>query len=84
LKVSRIPYNNVAFTALKAPWTSITGMAAGFADGVDNDMTYTAGAGPQLSSIASGGVVSAMLEDGVVTGAKLASGAVTTAKIGDA
>lgn len=97
LKVSRVPYSNVAFNALKAPWSGITGMPAGFADGVDNDTTYTAGAGLQLSgntfSIANGGVVSAMLADGsvvtskladgAVTGAKLASGAVTTAKIGD-
>lgn len=30
------------------PWTGITGMPAGFADGVDDDHTYTAGAGLQL------------------------------------
>ncbi|MDW8321733.1 MAG: hypothetical protein RMM08_10250 [Armatimonadota bacterium] len=98
LKISRVPYSNTAFNALKAPWSGITGIPAGFADGVDNDTTYTAGAGLQLSgntfSIANGGVVSTMLADGSVvtskladnsvTTAKIASGAVTTAKIGDA
>jgi hypothetical protein len=35
--------------ALSVPWSGITGMPAGFADGVDNDTQYTAGHGLQLS-----------------------------------
>lgn len=32
-----------------APWSGLTGVPAGFADGVDNDTTYTAGAGLSLT-----------------------------------
>jgi hypothetical protein len=32
-----------------APWSGLTGIPAGFADGVDNDTTYTAGTGLLLS-----------------------------------
>ncbi|MBC7228303.1 MAG: hypothetical protein H5T61_13910, partial [Thermoflexales bacterium] len=32
-----------------APWSSLTGVPAGFADGVDNNTTYTAGAGLTLT-----------------------------------
>jgi hypothetical protein len=32
-----------------APWSGLTGIPAGFADGVDNDTTYTAGTGLILS-----------------------------------
>ncbi len=32
-----------------APWSGLSGVPAGFADGVDNDTTYTAGAGLLLS-----------------------------------
>lgn len=60
-------------------------MPAGFADGVDNDTIYKAGAGLQLSgnafSITSGGVVSAKLADGSVTTAKIGDARVTDAKI---
>jgi len=87
VKVNRVPYSQLAFSALSVPWSGIVGMPAGFADGVDNDTTYTAGAGLQLVgntfSIANGGVVSAMLAEGSVTTTKIADGAVTTAKIGD-
>jgi hypothetical protein len=34
-----------AVYALGAPWSGLTGLPAGFADWVDNDTTYTAGAG---------------------------------------
>ena len=85
VKVNRSPYSQLAYTALSVPWGGISGMPAGFADGIDNDTTYTAGAGLQLSgntfSIASGGVASSMLADGAVVTSKLADGAVTTAKI---
>jgi len=37
-----------ALTASNTPWSGLTGVPAGFADGVDNDTTYTAGAGLQL------------------------------------
>jgi hypothetical protein len=35
--------------ALSSPWSGLSGMPAGFADGVDNDTTYTAGTGLTLS-----------------------------------
>ncbi len=35
--------------ALRAPWSGLTGVPAGFADGVDNDTTYTAGDGLTLA-----------------------------------
>jgi len=34
--------------ASKAPWSGLTGVPAGFSDGVDNDTTYTAGDGLAL------------------------------------
>jgi hypothetical protein len=87
VRVNRVPYSQLAFSALNVPWSGISGMPAGFADGVDNDTTYSAGAGLQLSgntfSIATGGVVTGMLADLAVTTAKLADGAVTSAKIAD-
>lgn len=87
VRVHRAPYSQLAYTALSVPWSGITGIPAGFADGVDNDTTYAAGAGLQLSgntfSIASGGVTSAMLADGSVVTSKLADGAVSSAKIAD-
>ncbi len=38
-----------AATATSIPWTGLTGMPAGFLDGVDNDTTYTAGPGLALT-----------------------------------
>ncbi len=38
-----------ALYSLKAPWSGLTGVPAGFADDVDNDTTYTAGTGLTLS-----------------------------------
>ena len=38
-----------ALYARTAPWSGLTGMPAGFADGVDNDTTYTAGTGLTLA-----------------------------------
>ena len=35
--------------AKAAPWSGLTGVPAGFADGVDNDTTYSAGTGLTLS-----------------------------------
>lgn len=42
------PAPNALYSA-RAPWTGLLGMPAGFADGVDNDTTYSAGAGLVLS-----------------------------------
>jgi hypothetical protein len=38
-----------ALYARAAPWTGLSGVPAGFADGADNDTTYSAGAGLTLS-----------------------------------
>lgn len=43
------PYAHYARMAGSAPWDGLTGVPAGFADGEDNDTTYTAGAGLALS-----------------------------------
>ncbi len=40
---------STATVALGAPWGGLTGVPAGFADGVDDDTTYTAGTGLSLS-----------------------------------
>jgi len=45
-KLTAAPY---ALYALSAPWSGLSGVPAGFADGVDNDTTYSAGAGLSLS-----------------------------------
>ncbi|MBN1137576.1 MAG: hypothetical protein JXM73_13395 [Anaerolineae bacterium] len=38
-----------ALYAVASPWSGLTGVPAGFADGVDDDTTYTAGAGLVLT-----------------------------------
>jgi hypothetical protein len=38
-----------AIHAARAPWSGLSGVPAGFADGVDNNTTYTAGAGLALA-----------------------------------
>jgi hypothetical protein len=67
----------LAHQAFSVPWSGISGIPAGFADGIDNDTTYSAGAGLSLSgttfSIASGGIVTGMLADGAVTDPKISS-----------
>lgn len=42
-------YAPSAGTVGSVPWSSLTGMPAGFADGIDNDTQYTAGTGLNLS-----------------------------------
>jgi hypothetical protein len=68
-----------------APWAGISGIPAGFADGVDNDTTYSAGAGLDLAgtvfSLSDQGVTTAKLADQSVTSAKIANGAVGLAQI---
>ena len=61
-----------------APWTGVSGKPPGFADDVDNDTTYSAGAGLTLT-----GTVLALADLGVTT-PKLADNAVTGSKIADA
>ncbi|MBN1774049.1 MAG: hypothetical protein JXB32_22510, partial [Deltaproteobacteria bacterium] len=72
-------------------WTDVTGVPAGFADGTDNDTTYSAGAGLALAGtvFSVNGVTSAMIVDGAVTGADIAVGAIagshiTTGAVGSA
>src|SRR5205807_2570891 len=47
--ITAAPYALYAPSAGSVPWTGITGMPAGFSDGVDNDTTYSAGYGLTLS-----------------------------------
>ncbi|MBN1147787.1 MAG: hypothetical protein JXA78_11070 [Anaerolineales bacterium] len=47
--LSAAPYASYAPSAGSAPWSGLTGVPAGFADGVDNNDTYTNGAGLNLS-----------------------------------
>jgi hypothetical protein len=67
------------------PWTGVTAKPAGFADDVDDDTTYTAGAGLALAgtviSIGTGAVTTGMIQDGAVATADLATGSVTRVKI---
>jgi len=76
-----------AATALGAPWSGLSGVPAGFADGTDNDTQYGAGSGLQLSggvfSIPSKGVTTALLAENAVTSAQIANDAVTTTEILD-
>lgn len=71
--------------AVKAPWSGLTGVPAGFADDTDNDTLYQAGLGLSLSettfNIANNGVTSAMIKDGDVTGTDIANGAITSEHI---
>lgn len=67
-----VPY---AIFASAAPWSGLIGVPAGFADGTDDDTTYTGGSGLDLSgtefSVDSGGITTTMLADASVTSAKL-------------
>lgn len=62
IKLNMAPY---ATFATKAPWTGLTGVPAGFADGIDNDTTYSAGSGLSLGgttfSVANNGISNVML-----------------------
>lgn len=82
-------YATAAQTATVADtvsWSSVIGLPAGFADAVDNDTTYLAGAGLELVAgtfvLADLGVTSQHLASGAVTVEKLADGA-TLAELAD-
>lgn len=73
-----------AATASSAPWAGLSGMPAGFADGVDNDSggtvtSVTAGTGLSGGAITGSGTIS--IANGGVGPAQLASGAVGAAQI---
>ena len=48
VRIVSVPYAIQSEWAKNAPWGGLTGMPAGFADGVDNDTTYSAGTGLTL------------------------------------
>ncbi len=66
-------------------WNALINVPAGFADGVDNDTTYSAGTGLNLIasefSIPSGGISSPLLASSAVTSSKLAASAVGAAAL---
>jgi len=47
---SPVPMATLAFSTTEAPWSGLSGVPEGFADGVDDDTTYTAGTGLDLIS----------------------------------
>ncbi len=52
VRIASVPYAlqaEEAKTAASVPWSGLTGVPAGFADGVDDDTTYTAGTGLTLN-----------------------------------
>ncbi|MEO8427932.1 MAG: tail fiber domain-containing protein [Verrucomicrobiota bacterium] len=75
---------NLGATAT-VPWSALTGLPPGFADGVDNDTIYSAGSGLKLIgtslSIAPAGVVTSMLAVGAVAADNLQDGSVTSSKL---
>jgi hypothetical protein len=68
-------------------WSAISGMPAGFADGVDDDTVYSAGAGIRIdasnviSSTLGTSISTVEIDDGAVTSAKIADGSVTAADL---
>ena len=62
-------------------WTRLKGVPAGFADGVDDNTTYKAGAGISIAgadntiAVATGGVTSSMLADGTISNVDVAADA---------
>ncbi|MCW5933494.1 MAG: hypothetical protein KIT45_04235 [Fimbriimonadia bacterium] len=95
----RVPLHHTPYAVFadKSLWSGLSGIPAGFADGIDDDTTYTAGAGLSLTgttfAIENGGVTNAMLAanavtsdkilDGTVANIDLAANAVTSDKILD-
>lgn len=92
--IRAVPEALRAASSSAAPWSGLSGVPAGFADGIDNDSGGTVisvGAGTGLSggpitgsgtlSIANGGVGSAQIADGSIAAVDLASNAVGTAQL---
>jgi len=85
VKINPTPYS---FYSSQALWRGLLDVPAGFADGIDNDTTYTAGAGLQLSgttfSIATNGVTNGMLASDAASLSKVSGGLMhsTGARIG--
>lgn len=75
----RVPLHPTPYAVFadKSLWSGLSGIPAGFADGIDDDTTYTAGAGLSLTGTTFG------IENGGVTNAMLAANAVTSDKILD-
>jgi hypothetical protein len=74
-----------ALFSTAAPWTGVVGKPAGFADDVDDDTTYTAGAGiavvGTVIGIGGNAVTGAMIQDGAVGTNDLAVSSVIRTKI---
>src|SRR6185369_7283853 len=93
--IAPTPYSIFSDTAGTVSWGALTGIPAGFADGIDNDTTYSAGAGLDLTGtifsigpakvvnnmLSTLSVATANLQDHAVTAAKLATNAVTLTNI---
>lgn len=66
-------------------WSKLTGVPAGFADGVDNDTTYTGGTGISIAgstiSISSAGVGSEQIADDSIAAVDIGAGAVGSSEI---
>jgi hypothetical protein len=79
------PAPSASFSA-ETPWTGVSGKPPGFADDVDDDTTYSAGAGLDLAGtvfgIADGGVTTSKLAGSAVTSAKIADGTIALADLG--
>lgn len=86
-----------ASSASAAPWSGLTGVPSGIADGIDNDSggtvsAVTAGAGLSggtitgsgTLSIAAGGVTNAMVASGAIGAAQIAPGAIGSTQIDNA
>jgi hypothetical protein len=89
--IRNVPEALRANAASTAPWSGITGVPAGFADGIDNAGVSSITAGAGLSggtitgtgtiAIANGGIIQAMIATGAVGAAQIASGAVGAAQL---
>jgi len=84
--VTPAPYAHFALRAGQAEWQGLTGIPASFADGQDDDTTYGAGPGLELSKgqfrLAIEGVGSSHLMPSSVTAVKIADAAITRDKLG--
>lgn len=80
-------YNSGILATLRVPWGRIDDIPSGFADGIDNDTTYSAGAGLALTGttfgIPAGGIVNSMLAVNSVGGGQIEDNAVRSGEIAD-